>query len=409
MFNALAKALDNFWLVAGENVKLIEQGRKDEAFDALVDKTIPARNAVLQMVAQKKNHQTELLGEHLVAAKTDVRQTLLTLVSAVLGVAAGLMLFSWHIANTLQARVSQAQLIAARVRDGDLTGAITDQASDEFSPLLASLDAMQTALTHVVARVRQGSDSVASASSQIAGGNSDLSARTETQASALEETAASMEELSSTVRMNADNARQANALAQTASSVATQGGAVVADVVRTMKGINDSSRKIADIIGVIDGIAFQTNILALNTAVEAARAGEQGRGFAVVASEVRTLAQRSATAAKEIKDLIGESVQQVNAGSRLVHDAGATMEKVVDSVRRVTAIVNEISHASQEQSTGIVEVNTAVSHMDQSTQQNAALVEQATAAAQSLQQQAAQLADAVAGFKLDNAARRLPR
>ena len=234
MFNALAKALDNFWLVAGENVKLIEQGRKDEAFDALVDKTIPARNAVLQMVAQKKNHQTELLGEHLVAAKTDVRQTLLTLVSAVLGVAAGLMLFSWHIANTLQARVSQAQLIAARVRDGDLTGAITDQASDEFSPLLASLDAMQTALTHVVARVRQGSDSVASASSQIAGGNSDLSARTETQASALEETAASMEELSSTVRMNADNARQANALAQTASSVATQGGAVVADVVRTM-------------------------------------------------------------------------------------------------------------------------------------------------------------------------------
>ena len=401
MFNALAKALDNFWLVAGENVKLIEQGRKDEAFDALVDKTIPARNAVLQMVAQKKNHQTELLGEHLVAAKTDVRQTLLTLVSAVLGVAAGLMLFSWHIANTLQARVSQAQLIAARVRDGDLTGAITDQASDEFSPLLASLDAMQTALTHVVARVRQGSDSVASASSQIAGGNSDLSARTETQASALEETAASMEELSSTVRMNADNARQANALAQTASSVATQGGAVVADVVRTMKGINDSSRKIADFIGVIDGIAFQTNILALNAAVEAARAGEQGRGFAVVAGEVRSLASRSADAAREIKSLIGASVQQVEAGSSLVDRAGQTMTDVVDAIQRVTDIMGAISAASREQSQGVSQVNEAVTQMDQATQQNAALVEEMAAAASSLNTQASELVEVVAAFRIN--------
>ena len=401
VFNALAKALDNFWLVAGENVKLIEQGRKDEAFDALVDKTIPARNAVLQMVAQKKNHQTELLGEHLVAAKTDVRQTLLTLVSAVLGVAAGLMLFSWHIANTLQARVSQAQLIAARVRDGDLTGAITDQASDEFSPLLASLDAMQTALTHVVARVRQGSDSVASASSQIAGGNSDLSARTETQASALEETAASMEELSSTVRMNADNARQANALAQTASSVATQGGAVVADVVRTMKGINDSSRKIADIIGVIDGIAFQTNILALNAAVEAARAGEQGRGFAVVAGEVRSLASRSADAAREIKSLIGASVQQVEAGSSLVDRAGQTMTDVVDAIQRVTDIMGAISAASREQSQGVSQVNEAVTQMDQATQQNAALVEEMAAAASSLNTQASELVEVVAAFRIN--------
>ena len=400
MFNALAKALDNFWLVAGENVKLIEQGRKDEAFDALVDKTIPARNAVLQMVAQKKNHQTELLGEHLVAAKTDVRQTLLTLVSAVLGVAAGLMLFSWHIANTLQARVSQAQLIAARVRDGDLTGAITDQASDEFSPLLASLDAMQTALTHVVARVRQGSDSVASASSQIAGGNSDLSARTETQASALEETAASMEELSSTVRMNADNARQANALAQTASSVATQGGAVVADVVRTMKGINDSSRRIADIIGVIDGIAFQTNILALNAAVEAARAGEQGRGFAVVAGEVRSLAQRSAEAAREIRSLIAASVERVEAGSRQVDQAGSTMHEVVQAISHVRDIVSEISQASVEQSEGVSLVGQAVSQMDAATQQTAALVEECAAAAESLSNQARNLVNTVSAFRL---------
>ena len=404
MFNALAKALDNFWLVAGENVKLIEQGRKDEAFDALVDKTIPARNAVLQMVAQKKNHQTELLGEHLVAAKTDVRQTLLTLVSAVLGVAAGLMLFSWHIANTLQARVSQAQLIAARVRDGDLTGAITDQASDEFSPLLASLDAMQTALTHVVARVRQGSDSVASASSQIAGGNSDLSARTETQASALEETAASMEELSSTVRMNADNARQANALAQTASSVATQGGAVVADVVRTMKGINDSSRKIADIIGVIDSIAFQTNILALNAAVEAARAGEQGRGFAVVASEVRSLAGRSAEAAREVKALISASVENVEAGTALVDRAGQTMQEIVQSVQRVSGIIEEISASSAEQSSHMQQVNSTVGELEQMTQQNAALVEESAAAAGAMSEQAAVLERLVGRFKLAGAA-----
>ncbi|AOG23401.1 methyl-accepting chemotaxis protein [Acidovorax sp. RAC01] len=399
-FEALSRALDAFWQVAGENVRLIEQGRKDEGFDLLVEKTIPARNVVLDMVAKMKHHQTELLGEHLVAVKQDAAQTLWLLVTTVAAVAVGLILFSWHIASTLQARVSQAQAVAARVRDGDLTGAITDTVHDEFSPLLASMDAMQTALTHVVTRVRQGSDSVASASGQIAGGNSDLSARTETQASALEETAASMEQLSSTVRMNADNARQANELARTASSVATQGGAVVADVVRTMKGINDSSRKISDIIGVIDGIAFQTNILALNAAVEAARAGEQGRGFAVVAGEVRSLASRSADAAREIKSLIGASVQQVEAGSSLVDRAGQTMTDVVDAIHRVTDIMGAISAASSEQSQGVSQVNEAVTQMDQATQQNAALVEEMAAAASSLNTQASELVQVVAAFRI---------
>jgi methyl-accepting chemotaxis protein len=241
---------------------------------------------------------------------------------------------------------------------------------------------------------------VASASTQIAQGSHDLSARTEQQAGALEETSASMEELNSTVKANADNARQANQMAMSASTVAAQGGDVVADVVRTMQGINESSRRIADIIQVIDGIAFQTNILALNAAVEAARAGEQGRGFAVVASEVRSLAGRSAQAAKEIKELIHASVQRVEQGSALVDKAGTTMAEVVASIRRVTDIVGEISAASSEQSAGVSQVGEAITHMDQATQQNAALVEESAAAASSLQQQAAQLVHAVAVFKL---------
>ena len=397
---ALGVALDNFWTVAGQNVQLIQQDLRDDAFDLLVEKTIPARNAVLDMVAKKKDHQSDMLDDNLVSIKDDLRQTLLGLVTAVLGVAAALMLFSWHIASTLRSRVSQAQAVAARVSQGDLTASATDKATDEFSPLLASLNSMQTALTQVVARVREGSLSVASASSQIAAGNRDLSLRTETQSSALEETAASMEELSSTVRMNADNAHQANQLAQTAASVATQGGDVMVNVVRTMKGINDSSRKIADIIGVIDGIAFQTNILALNAAVEAARAGEQGRGFAVVAGEVRSLASRSADAAREIKSLIGASVEQVEAGSALVDRAGQTMTEVVGAIHRVTDIMGAISAASSEQSQGVSQVNDAVAQMDETTQQNAALVEEMAAAASSLNTQASELVDVVAAFRV---------
>ena len=286
--------------------------------------------------------------------------------------------------------------------DGDLTRRLSVQGNDELTQIARAFNHFTDKIASVLVRIRESSETVRHASTEIASGNQDLSARTEQQASSLEETAAAMEQLTATVQHNAENARQARQLASSASDIATHGGTVVDQVVRTMGGIEQSSHRIADIIGVIDSIAFQTNILALNAAVEAARAGEQGRGFAVVASEVRTLAQRSATAAKEIKALIDDSVGQVDAGSRLVQDAGATMGKVVESVQRVTAIVTEISNASQEQSTGIAEIGTAVSQMDQSTQQNATLVEEATAAAQSLQQQAAQLADVVAGFRLQS-------
>jgi methyl-accepting chemotaxis protein len=271
---------------------------------------------------------------------------------------------------------------------------------DETGQLLQALKVMNDSLRKIVGEVRGSTDAISTASQQIAAGNEDLSSRTEQQASSLEETASSMEELTSTVLQNAENAKQANELAAGASDVAVKGGEVIGQVVRTMSSINESSKKITDIISVIDGIAFQTNILALNAAVEAARAGEQGRGFAVVAAEVRTLAQRSAAAAKEIKQLIGDSVHEVDSGTRLVDEAGKTMEQIVTAVKRVTDIMSEIAAASQQQSSGIAEVNQAITQMDQVTQQNAALVEEASAAAESLKQQAQQLVQAVAVFKL---------
>jgi methyl-accepting chemotaxis protein len=304
------------------------------------------------------------------------------------------------IARSITRPLSKAVGIAEAVARGDLSIEAGATSRDEIGQLLRALHDMTGRLARIVADVRSGTDSIATASGQIASGNLDLSARTEQQAGALEETASSMEELTSTVRQNADNARQANQMALSASEVAARGGEVVAQVVDTMGAINASARKMAEIIGVIDGIAFQTNILALNAAVEAARAGEQGRGFAVVAAEVRNLAQRSAAAAKEIKGLIEGSSEKVGVGSELVERAGATMNEVVASVRRVSDVIAEITSASQEQSAGIEQVNGAIAQMDQVTQQNAALVEEAAAAAGAMQEQAGELARSVSVFRL---------
>ncbi|MDO8179703.1 MAG: methyl-accepting chemotaxis protein [Undibacterium sp.] len=309
-------------------------------------------------------------------------------------------LLGYWLTSSISKPLNYAVDIAQQIAEGDLTQDIQSNSNDETGKLLAALKNMNAHLIQTVGEVRLGTDTIATASAQIAAGNLDLSSRTEEQASSLEETASAMEQLTSTVKQNSDNAGQANQLVVAASEYAVKGQLVVGQVVETMGSIKDSSRKIVDIIGVIDGIAFQTNILALNAAVEAARAGEQGRGFAVVASEVRNLAQRSASAAKEIKSLIDDSVEKVDAGGKLVDSAGATMSQIVTSVKQVADIMSEIAAASHEQSDGIEQVNQAVMQMDETTQQNAALVEQAAAAAASMQHQAANLADTVSIFKL---------
>ncbi|MEJ1162532.1 methyl-accepting chemotaxis protein [Variovorax sp. CCNWLW186] len=382
-------------------------GNPAEAEAAFKNTFVPAAKAyetrVLELLALERKAIDDM--SHAIDeanARSFNLRIFLTALTLVLGA-----LCAFLIARSVTRPLGHAVKVAETVASGDLSSTIETGSRDETGQLMNALKHMNESLAKVVGEVRTGTDAIATASGQIAAGNQDLSSRTEEQASSLEETAASMEELTSTVKQNADNARQANQLALSASEVAVKGGGVVNQVVDTMASINASSKKIVDIIGVIDGIAFQTNILALNAAVEAARAGEQGRGFAVVASEVRNLAQRSGAAAKEIKGLIDDSVGKVEAGSRQVAEAGRTMDEIVDSVKRVTDIMGEITAASQEQSTGIEQVNQAIAQMDQVTQQNAALVEEAAAAAQSMQEQAASLVEAVSVFKLDsNAATR---
>jgi methyl-accepting chemotaxis protein len=381
---------------------LLAGGQREEAIRFLLENLRPLQLAYFKAIDNAVDFQSAGATQAGAQAEAAVRNLVTTIIAAVLLAALVAVGMAVWIIRSITRPINEAVELARAVAAGDLTRRVEVRSTDETGVLMQALADMQNGLVQVVGRVRSGSEGVSSASVQIAQGNQDLSSRTENQASALEETAASMEELSSTVRQNADNAAQANQLAQTASNVARQGGEVVSQVVDTMKGIETSSKKIADIISVIDGIAFQTNILALNAAVEAARAGEQGRGFAVVAGEVRNLAQRSASAAKEIKDLITESVERVSSGTVLVDKAGSTMSEVVDSVRRVTDIMAEISAASKEQSDGVAQIGEAVTQMDQATQQNAALVEEMAAAASSLRTQASDLVQAVAVFRLSS-------
>ncbi|WP_016832550.1 methyl-accepting chemotaxis protein [Herbaspirillum lusitanum] len=395
------KVRDTYQAVRNDVFKLKKTGNMDEVKKMTAEKFMPLYASYTEAVAKFRDMQRQEITTSAAAIANDYSSSrnmllILGIVELVLG---GTL--AWLLTISITRPLTQAVGIAETVAAGDLSSDIVAGGKDETGQLLTALKTMNDNLLNIVSQVRVGTDTISTASSEIASGNLDLSSRTEQQAGSLEETASAMEELTSTVKQNADNARQANQLAVSASEVAIQGGAVVSQVVDTMGSINESSRKIVDIISVIDGIAFQTNILALNAAVEAARAGEQGRGFAVVASEVRSLAQRSSAAAKEIKTLIDDSVSKVDVGSKLVQQAGATMDEVVASVKRVTDIVGEISSASQEQSAGIGEVGQAITQMDESTQQNAALVEQAAAAAQSLQDQAGRLAKVVSVFKLD--------
>ena len=389
---------------------LQELGQAKAAGDASRAETLYKQKLVPAMAEYMKTLQDQVTLQE--AIVKEQRQQLSVETGRALNISIGMVLLiilaalvgAHFLIRSIRQPLEKAVAIANRIAQGDLTKQTETTRHDEFGDLMRALEKMNASLSKVVSQVRTSSDGVVTASGEIAAGNLDLSSRTEQQAAALEETASSMEQLTATVKQNADNALQANVLAASASEVATKGGTVVAQVVDTMGAINASSNKIVDIISVIDGIAFQTNILALNAAVEAARAGEQGRGFAVVAAEVRNLAQRSAGAAKEIKELIGDSVQKVSTGAELVDQAGVTMTEIVNSVRRVTDIMGEIQAASQEQTAGIENINRAIAQMDESTQQNAALVEEAAAASQSMQDQANALAQAVSMFKLDGIA-----
>ena len=386
--------------VTGQLVALLDRGDAEGVRTLAANTLYPAIDPVADVIEKLALVQLDGAAAEYHAAQKLYTVVLWTTLAVSAAVLAAATLVGLSLIRSITRGIGIAVKVAQTVAAGDLGSHIVVDRGDEIGTLLGALKLMNTSLVAIVGDVRNASESIATGSAQIAHGNADLSQRTEEQASNLQQTAASMEKLTATVKHNADTARRASELAESASTVAAQGGAVVGQVVATMDGITDSSKKITDIIGVIDGIAFQTNILALNAAVEAARAGEQGRGFAVVASEVRSLAQRSATAAKEIKVLIGESVGKVENGTRLVADAGRTMGDIVDQVKRVSQLITEISEASGEQSTGIGQIGDAVAQLDQVTQQNAALVEESAAAAESLRLQAESLARTVATFRL---------
>jgi methyl-accepting chemotaxis protein len=401
LFKTLSERRDAYAVARNALVKLIRDGQSEQAGKYVSKELRAVQTPYFSAINAMEDFQESLMkkdGEEIAASGA-----LAVRLSAFLSLTAAIMavLIGWFITRSITVPVNRAVALAQTVAAGDLSGQVDVRSKDEIGLLLQALNDMTRSLNNIVGQVRAGSDEITTATVEVASGNLDLSSRTEQQASALEETASSLEELTSTVKQNSDNARQANQLAVSAVDVARQGGAVVTEVVTTMGHIHASAGKIADIIGVIDGIAFQTNILALNAAVEAARAGEQGRGFAVVASEVRNLAQRSASAAREIKTLINDSVEQVNAGNQLVAKAGTTMTEVVASIQRVTDIMSEITAASREQEVGIEQINQAVNDMDAVTQQNAALVEEAAAATAALEGQASHLTQVVSVFKLE--------
>lgn len=394
-----------FWRHGEANLRLIQNGQKEEAFAYLVDQTIPARNALLQVLAGTVEYQTKGLSNDINGIKALIHTNLVLGTVVLVAIVAALVGFAVWMRSTLSQRIGVCRSVAEQVRDGNLMGITLDGQSDEFAPLMTALSEMEQSLTRVVVGVRRSAETVASNSAHLDAGNENLSARTQQQTQSLRQATATVVQLNTTVHQNAEYAHEANTLAGDAAAVATRGGALMQDVVVTMQGISESSHRIAEIINVIDSIAFQTNILALNAAVEAARAGDQGRGFAVVASEVRTLAQRTAAAAKEIKDLIVASTQTVEQGSGLVQNAGATMHNIVEAIARVNGMVREISSASQEQRNGIEHVNQTIQEMEQATQQNVGLVQESAVAARNMRVQADGLVAAVSAFKVNPQAR----